>query len=154
MTVRYGIIRGMDEPYVIPPETYATVLRLVTDIVNAAETDDAVLRERAYARLLDCCETETAAGRGSGFIWEALADVTEGAARRLEYYHTALEHARRNKEPIQTILLEIGRIHRDQGNGEEAIQFLEEARSLSITTGDEATEGAAAALLLQSPDEA
>lgn len=147
------MFRGMDEPYVIPPETYATVLRLVTEMVSAAETNDEVLREKAYARLLDCCETETAAGRGSGFIWEALADVTENEAQKLDYYQKALDHGRANREPIQTILLEIGQIYEKQGDTRQAAIFLEEARSIAITTGDEATEGAASAGLLQLPDE-
>lgn len=143
----------MDEPYVIPPETYATVLRLVTDIVNATEADDEILRNKAYERLLDCCETETTAGRGSGFIWEALADMTEGDSLRLVYYHKALEYGRANKEPVQTVLLEIGRIHADRGEIKRAIPFLEEARNISITAGDEASEGATSALLLQLPEE-
>lgn len=142
-----------DEPYVIPPETYATVLRLVTDIVNAAEAGDEVLRERAYERLLDCCVTETGAGRGSGFIWEALADVTDEDLLRLDYYQKALEHGRANREPVQTVLLEIGRIHLNREETTQALPPLEEARSIAIAAGDEATEGAASALLLQLPDE-
>ena len=142
------MIHGMAEPYVIPPETYATVLRLVTDIVNAADADDQALWGKAYERLRDCCETETAAGRGSGFIWEALADVTEGDVLRLDYYHRALDHGRANREPVQTILLEIGRIHGNRGDLSQAFPFLEEARSISIEADDEATEGAASALFL------
>ncbi|QJE98304.1 hypothetical protein [Luteolibacter luteus] len=142
----------MNEPYVIPPETYATVLRLVSDIVSAAETDDEVLRTRAYDRLLDCCETETAAGRGSGFIWEALADVTDEDEQRLEYYRKGLALGRANREPVQTILLEMGRIHVKRGDHRQALPFLEEARSIAIAESDDGTEGAASALLLQLPD--
>lgn len=143
----------MDKPYVIPPETYATVLRLVTDFANATEAGDGVLRERAYDSLLDCCVTETAAGRGSGFIWEALADVTDDDGLRLEYYCKALEHGRANHEPVQTTLLEMGRIRWKRGDIRQALPLLEEARSIAITEDDDITEGAASALLLQWPDQ-
>ena len=77
------------------------------DIANAAQAEDDILTITYCEQLREFCEQQTAAGRGSGFIWEALADVTDDPAERRRYYERALSLAQQNSEPIDSIVLEL-----------------------------------------------
>ena len=141
----------MKRHYVIPADIYKSVHEAMLAIVNATEAGDDVLRAAHCAQLREFCEQQTAAGRGSGFMWEALADVTDDAAERLAFYERALSLARHNSEPTHTILLAMGELHAESGDWLRAEPILIEARQQAIDCGDADAEGEAASLLLQIP---
>ncbi len=135
--------------YEIPKAIYDRVYELVMTVVNAVEADDLVAKECGLAELRGYCEEQTALGHGSGFLWEALADLTDERDLRLAYYEKSLAFARSNQEPTQTVLYEIGLLHSEGGDWHLAEPFLLDARLQAIQRDDEETEGAAAALLIQ-----
>ena len=97
----------MKSHYQIPADIYKRVHEAMLDIVNATLAEDEVLTAVYYEQLREFCEQQTASGRGSGFMWEALADVTEDSADARMHYEHALSLARQNAEPADTILLEL-----------------------------------------------
>jgi hypothetical protein len=139
----------MKNGYEIPADIYETVHEAVLAIVNASQAGDDVLCAAHFEMFREFCEQQTAAGRGSGFIWEALADVTDDETERLSYYEQSLAWARRNSEPTQTASLELGRTYAEAGDWKCAEPLLIEAREQAIARGDSDTEGEAASLLLQ-----
>ena len=100
----------MKPSYRIPADIYERVHELMLGLVNATEAEDAVLAAVYHGQLREFCEQQTAAGRGSGFLWEALADVTDDLLERRNYYERALALARQNSEPAETIRLELRRL--------------------------------------------
>lgn len=141
----------MKKPYEIPADIYESVHEAMLAIVNASQAGDEVLRAAHYKQLRRFCEQQTAAGRGSGFMWEALADVTDDTPECLACYERSLTLARRNSEPTHTVLLAIGKTHFEAGKWLRAEPFLIEARQEAITARDADTEDEAASLLLQVP---
>ena len=141
----------MKSLYEIPNNIYVSVHEAMLAIVNATQADDDVLSAAHYEQLRDFCERQTVAGRGSGFMWEALADVTDDYAQRLAYYERALAFARHNSEPTHTVLLEIGQLHAASSDWPRAEPFLVAAHQEAIRRGETDTEGEAASLLLQIP---
>lgn len=139
----------MKSDYEIPMEIYERVHELMLAMVDASEAGDDILRAAYHEQLREFCEQQTTAGQGSGFLWEALADITEDEAERLSYYEQSLAWARRNSEPMQTVLLELGEIYGRGGDWQRAERLLIEAREEAIARGDSDTEGEAALLLLQ-----
>ena len=139
----------MKSTYEIPPDIYDRVHDAMLGIVNAAHAGDDILSAKHYEELQEFCEQQTAAGRGSGFLWEALADVTDDSGKRLEYYERAFEWAHRNSEPAHTVLLAIGQLYADAGEWLRAEPFLRAAREQAITCNDTDTEGEAVSLLVQ-----
>jgi hypothetical protein len=135
--------------YAIPPDIYEAVRETILAIVNATESGDDVLRSVYYEQLREFCEAQTTAGRDSGFMWEALADVTADFSERLSYYERALALARRNSEPLQTVLLEIGLLHAEADQWLRAEPFLTEAQERAEECGDIDTEAEASSLLTQ-----
>lgn len=97
----------MKNTYRIPADIYERVHEVMLDITNATQAQDTVLTAVYYEQLRRFCEQQTASGRGSGFLWEALADVTDDSAERRMHYERALSLARQNSEPTDTILLEL-----------------------------------------------
>jgi hypothetical protein len=138
-------------PYKIPTDIYETVLDAMLGMTNATDADDDALHAALYERLREFCEQQTAAGRGSGFMWEALADVSTGAAQCLAYYERSLELARDNGEPIHTALLEMGRLHAESGDWSQAEPLLIAARDQAIAARDPETETEATASLQLMP---
>lgn len=138
-------------PYEIPADIYERVHEVLLTIVNASLAGDDVLYAAYYEQLREFCEQQTAAGRGSGFMWEALADVTEDSTERLAYYERSLALARHNSEPTHTVLLAIGQHHAEAGDWLRAEPLLIAARQQAITSGDANTEGEAPSILLQVP---
>lgn len=141
----------MSRRYKIPADIYERVHEAMEGIVNASQAGDEVLVASHYEQLREYCEEQTAAGRGSGFMWEALADVTSDSGKRLVYYQRSLDLARENSEPTQTALLAVGDLLAEEGDWSDAEPFLLAAREEAIACGDEETEGEAVALLLQAP---
>ncbi|HEX8372621.1 MAG TPA: tetratricopeptide repeat protein [Chthoniobacterales bacterium] len=141
----------MKSLYKIPPDIYERVHEAMLGIVNAAQGGDDVLSAAYYEQLREFCEEQTTAGRGSGFMWEALADVTDDSVESLSYYERSLALARRNSEPTHTVLLAMGRIYAESGNWPRAEPLLIAARQQAITASDADTQGEAASLLLQVP---
>lgn len=139
-------------PYQIPADIYESVHEAILAIVNASQAGDDVLCAAHYEQLREFCEEQTAAGRGSGFLWEALADVTHDSGERLAYYERSLAFAQHNSEPVHTVLLAIGQLHAEAGDWLRAEPFLMTARQEAIIASDTDTEGEAASLLLQAPD--
>ena len=139
----------MKSLYKIPPDIYERVHEAMLGIVNAAQAGDDVLSY--YEQLREFCEQQTAAGRGSGFMWEALADVTDDSVESLSFYERSLALARRNSEPTHTVLLAIGQIYAESGDWPPAEPLLIAARQQAITASDADTEGEAASLSLQVP---
>lgn len=139
----------MKSSYEIPADIYEAVHEAMLAIVNASEACDHALYAAHYEQLRAFCEQQTAVGRGSGFIWEALADVTDDRMERLTYYERSLAWARRNSEPTQTVLLELGKIYAEACDWQRAEPLLSEARDEAIACGDSDSEGEAASLLLQ-----
>ncbi len=107
----------MKSLYKIPADIYERVHEAMLDIVNATQAEDAVLTAIYYEQLREFCEQQTAAGRGSGFLWEALADVTDDLAERRAHYEHALSLARQNTEPTDTILLELRQLFPSVSHG-------------------------------------
>jgi hypothetical protein len=141
----------MKRPYKIPADIFERVHEAVLAIANATLAGDDALFARHYEQLREFCELQTAAGRGSGFMWEALADVTEDPVEQLAFYERALVLARQNSEPTQTVLLELGRHYAEAGDWPRATALLTAARDEAVSSGDAGTEGEAASLLLQDP---
>jgi hypothetical protein len=141
----------MKHPYKIPADIYDHVLETMLAIVNADLNDDSVLSASFYEQLREFCEAQTAAGRGSGFMWEALADLTQDESTQLSYYERSLTLARHNSEPTHTVLIEIGRIHAERRDWSRAEPLLLAARNEAIASDDPESEGEAASLLLQMP---
>jgi len=141
----------MKSLYEIPTDIYERVHEAMLAIVNASQAGDDVLGAVYYEQLREFCEQQTAAGRGSGFMWEALADVTDDSSQRLAYYERSLAQAQHNSEPTHTVLLAIGQIHAEAGDWSRAEPLLLAARQQAITCGDAYTEGEATSLLLQVP---
>ena len=139
----------MKSGYEIPADIYERVHEAMLAIVNASQAGDDVLCAAHFEQFREFCEQQTAAGRGSGFMWEALADVTDDEAERQSYYELSLAWARRNSEPTQTVLLELGEIYAEAGDWQRAEPLLIESREQAIALGDSDTEGEAASLLLQ-----
>ncbi|EDY18592.1 conserved hypothetical protein [Chthoniobacter flavus Ellin428] len=137
--------------YKIPADIYERVHEGVLAIVNASQAGDDVLSASHYGQLREFCEQQTAAGRGSGFMWEALADVTDDSIERLACYERSLALAQHNSEPTHTVLLAIGQHHAEAGDWLHAEPLLIAARQQAIAFGDVDTEGEAASLLLQVP---
>ena len=137
--------------YDIPADIYERVHEAMLGIVNANQAGDDVLRSVHYEQLREFCEQQTATGRGSGFMWEALADVTDDSLEQLSYYERSLALARQNSEPTHTVLLAIGEFHAEAGDWSRAKPLLLSARQQAITCGDADTEGEASSLLLQVP---
>jgi hypothetical protein len=135
----------------IPVDIYERVHEAILAIANATQAGDEVLCAAHYEKLREFCEEQTVAGRGSGFMWEALADVTEDSVRRLAYYERSLALARHNSEPTHTVLLALGQIHAETADWPRAEPFLIAAQQQAIFIGDADTEGEAALLLLQIP---
>lgn len=138
----------MKSDYEIPADIYERVHEAMLAIVNASQAGDDVLCAVHFGQLREFCEQQTAAGRGSGFMWEALADVTDDEAERLSYYKRSLAWARRNSEPTQTVLLELGEIYARAGDWQRAEALLIEAREQAIARIDSETEREVASLLL------
>ncbi|MGC4016994.1 MAG: hypothetical protein QM755_21140 [Luteolibacter sp.] len=126
---------------------------MVLAVVNASAVDDRVLADHHRQMLREFCEAETHAGRGSGFMWEALADLTHEPAERVSRYEKALELSHANGEPFQTILLELGRCCFDAADWKSAGNWLMQARDQAICMEDLDTEGDAVVLLLRIPEE-
>ena len=141
----------MKNLYTIPADIYERVQDAMLAIVKASQAGDDVLWASHYEQLREFCEQQSVAGRGSGFMWEALADVTEDSTERLTYYERSLALARRNSEPTHTVLLAIGQHYVEAGDWLRAKPLLIAARQRAITFGDADTEGEAASLLLQVP---
>ncbi len=141
----------MNSLYEIPADIYESVHEAILAIVNASQVNDDVLCASHYERLREFCEQQTAAGRGSGFMWEALADVTDDSEERLAFYERSLALARYNAEPTQTTLLAIGQLHAEVGDWLRAEHLLIAARREAIAADDLDTEGEAALMLLQVP---
>jgi len=141
----------MKRSYEIPADIYERVHEAMLAIANASQAADNVLCAAHNEQLREFCEEQTAVGRGSGFMWEALADVTEDSSERLAYYERSLALAQHNSEPTHTVLLAIGRFHADQGDWSRAEPHLLASRQQAITFSDADTEGEAASLLLQVP---
>ena len=132
-------------PYEIPADIYERVHEVMLAIVNASQSGDDVLYAAHYEQLREFCEQQTATGRGSGFMWEALADVTDDSTER------SLALARHNSEPTHTVLLAIGHLHAEAGDWLRAEPLLIAARQQAIASGDADTEGEASSILLQVP---
>ncbi len=141
----------MKSLYEIPADIYERVHEAMLAIANASQAGDEVLCAAHYDQLREFCEQQTAAGRGSGFMWEALADVTDHSSQRLAYYKRSLAHAQHNSEPTHTVLLAIGQSHAEAGDWLRAEPLLVAARQQAITCGDADTEGEAISFLLQVP---
>ena len=141
----------MKSLYEIPADIYERVHEAMLAIVNASQAGDDVLCAAHYEQLREFCEQQTSTGRGSGFMWEALADVTDDSAERLAYYERSLALARHNSEPTHTVLLAIGQHHAETGDWLRAEPVLIAARQEAIASGDADSEGEAASLLLQVP---
>ena len=139
----------MKSLYEIPADIYERVHEAMLAIANATQAGDDVLWAAHYEELREYCEQQTAAGRGSGFMWEALADVTEDSVQQLAYYERSLASARHNCEPTHTVLLAIGQHYAETGDWLRAESLLIEARQQAIFCSDADTEGEAASLLLQ-----
>jgi hypothetical protein len=142
----------MNHRYKIPDDIYERVHELMVAIVNAGAAEDEVLQSSYYEQLRVYCEEQTEAGRGSGFLWEALADVTGELSVKIEYYNRALDFARQNSEPTHTALLAVGELCIELGHWGDAEEFLIAARDEAIACGDDNAEGEAVALLLQAPE--
>jgi hypothetical protein len=138
-------------PYKIPADIYERVHEAMVAIVNASQAGDDVLWASHYEQLREFCEQQAAVGRGSCFMWEALADVTDDSTDRLAYYERSLALARHNSEPTHTVLLAIGQHHAEAGDWLRAEPLLIAARQQAIVSGDADTESEAASLLLQVP---
>ena len=134
--------------YEIPTDIYEKVHETMLSIVNANQADDTILSSALYEELHRFCNDQTNAGYGSGFLWEALADVTGDEGARVEFYERALAFARHNSEPAHSILLALGQIHAQAGHWSRAKPLLVAARSEAIENDDVETEGEAASLLL------
>lgn len=141
----------MKSRYEIPPDIYDRVHEALLAIANAAQAGDEVLCSVHYEQLREFCEQQTTAGRASGFMWEALADVTDDPAKCLTYYERSLALARHNSEPTHTVLLAIGRLYAEADDWLRAEPLLTEARQQAIACEDPDTEGEAASLLIQVP---
>jgi hypothetical protein len=139
----------MKSGYEIPADIYEGVHETILAIFNASQAGDDVLSAAHFEQLREFCEQQTSAGRGSGFMWEALADVTDDEAERLSYYERSLAWARRNSEPTQTVLLELGKIYAAAGDWQRVKPLLTQAREQAIACDDANTESEAASLLLQ-----
>lgn len=139
----------MKSPYQIPAGIYERVHEVVLAIVNATHAGDDALCAAHCEQFREFCEEQTADGRGSGFMWEALADVTEDPEERLACYERSLSLARQNSEPTHTVLLAIGECHVASGEWARAAPFLAAARKKAMESGDAETAGEAAALFLQ-----
>lgn len=143
----------MNHRYKIPEDIYDRVHEMMQAIVNASSAGDEVLGASYYEQLREYCEEQTEAGKGSAFLWEALADVTADVSARVGYYRKALEFAEKNSEPTHTALLAVGGICIELGDWDSAEEFLKAAREEAIAQADEETEGEAVSLLLQAPDD-
>jgi hypothetical protein len=71
----------MQNGYNIPADIYDKVHETMLALVNASQAGDDVLYVALYEQFRDFCEQQTAAGRGSGFLWEALAEARLTKAR-------------------------------------------------------------------------
>lgn len=142
----------MKSDYQVPSEIYDTVLDLMVAIADASMAEDPIVLASCREKLREYCEQQTAAGHGSGFLWESLADVTENPDEQIAYYEKALEFARKNGEPLQTTLVALaeGYIHR--GDRTHAKILLHEVRQQAISEGDAETEAAATKLLEEIPE--
>jgi hypothetical protein len=141
----------MRSPYEIPADIYERVHEAMVAMVNSSEAGDDVVFAARYEQLRAFCEEQTAAGRGSGFMWEALADVTDDPAERLACYERSLALARHNFEPTHTVLLAIAQLHADAGDWLRAEPLLLAARREAIACSDTDIEGEVASLLLLAP---
>jgi hypothetical protein len=144
---------SMKRLYEIPADIYESVHELMIAIVNATLAGDDIVCATNYEQLREFCEQQTATGRGSGFMWEALADVADNPTERLTYYERALVLARHNSEPTHTVLLAIGQLYAEASNWARAEPLLIAARQEAIAWSDADTEGGAASLLLQRPNQ-
>ncbi len=138
----------MDGEYDIPQDIYDRVLELMVSIVNATAVDDSVMEGILKQQLLDYCQEQTAAGHGSGFLWEAIGDVTQDPGEKMVHYQRALTYALHNREPTHTVLLEIGKLYAEAGETEKARIHYESALREAIERGDLDREGSAAASLI------
>ena len=75
--------------------------------------------------------------------------LTDDREERLSYYERSLAWARRNSEPTQSVLLEIGTIYAETGDWQRAKPLLTEAREQAIACADSDTAGVATSILLQ-----
>lgn len=141
----------MKRLYEIPADIYERVHEAMLAIVNATMAGDDILCAAHYEELREFCERQTAAGSGSGFMWEALADVTGDSVQQLACYERSLAWARHNSEPTHTVLLAIGQHHAEAGDWLRAEPLLIAARQQAISCSDADTEGEAASILLQIP---
>jgi len=135
--------------YCFPPDIYEYVHEAMVNIANAAQVGDDLLWSHYREKLLEFCEQQTAVGRGSGFMWEALADISDDSPERLGYYERALAFARTNGEPKHTILLEIGQICIADRDWNRAQSLLIAAREEAIKFGDTESNEDAVSLLLR-----
>jgi len=138
----------MDGEYDIPQDIYDRVFELLVSIVNSSAVDDFVMGGILKQQLLDYCQEQTAAGRGSGFLWEALGDVTQDPVEKMIHYQRALTHALRNREPTHTVLMELGDLYAEAGDPEKARIHYDSALRESIERGDLDREGRAATSLI------
>ena len=141
----------MKSLYEIPTDIYERVHEEMLAIANAAQAGDDVLAAAHYEKLREFCEQQTNAGRGSGFLWEAIADVTDNSADRLAFYERSLALAQHNSEPTHTVLLAIAQIYAEAGDWSRAEPVVLAAHQQAIACSDADTEGEAASLLLQIP---
>lgn len=138
----------MDDEYDIPQDIYDRVFELLVSIVNSSAVDDSVMGGILNQQLLDYCQEQTAAGHGSGFLWEAMGDVTQDPGEQMVYYQRALTYARHNREPTHTLFLELGDLYVEAGDLEKARIHYESSLRESIERGDLDREGRAATSLI------
>ena len=139
----------MEGEYEIPQDIYDRIWELMIGIVNASGADDPAMVAVFTDQLLEYCEEQTAAGHGSGFIWEAAGDTVDESREKMKLYQRALGYAIRNREPTQTLWCEIGELLAAGGDLENARLHFENAREKAIERNDAETEGRAVALSIQ-----
>jgi hypothetical protein len=133
----------------IPKDIYDRIHELAIDLANATIAEDRVLTETHYATLHAYCDEQAQRGRDCSFLWETLGDFTDDPEQSIIYYRRALALARRDREPVHTILLALGRTYFEQHQFSLAATTLEDARSAAIEAQALDEEGEAAKLLLQ-----
>ena len=133
----------------LPRPVYDRVHQYAVDIVNASARDDRRAVARVFQRLREHYLRQEARGLRHPFLPETVGDFADEPDVRIGLYRHALDLARRQRLPQQTIFLALGEVQFGLAQVGRARRSLEAARAHAGRNRDAETARRARLLLVQ-----